>query len=81
MDNTDNMNECMWMIMGSIHESNRVTIAKCFDMMEEKSISKEEMVSIIENAKDELFSIYSEKICSIIDGLDNYCFLSRIIIL
>ena len=25
MDNKENKNECMWMLMGSIHESNRVT--------------------------------------------------------
>ena len=40
MDNKENKNECMWMLMGSIHESDRVTVAKCLDMMEEKDISK-----------------------------------------
>ena len=70
MDNKNNMDECMWMIMGSIHESDRITVAKCLDMMEEKGISKKEMISIIENAKVELF----QKICSVIDGLDNYQF-------
>mgnify|MGYP000995592546 CR=1 FL=1 len=39
MDNKNNMDECMWMIMGSIHESDRITVAKCLDMMEEKGIS------------------------------------------
>ena len=48
MDNKNNMDECMWMIMGSIHESDRITVAKCLDMMEEKGISKKEMISIIE---------------------------------
>ena len=38
MDNKNNMDECMWMIMGSIHESDRITVAKCLDMMEEKGI-------------------------------------------
>ena len=47
MNNKENKNECMWMLMGSIHESNRVTVAKCLDMMEEKDISKEEMISNI----------------------------------
>ena len=28
MDNKNNMDECMWMIMGSIHESDRITVAK-----------------------------------------------------
>ena len=70
MDNKNNMDECMWMIMGSIHESDRITVAKCLDMMEEKGISKKEMISIIENAKVELFHVYNEKICSVIDGLD-----------
>ena len=32
------------------------------------------MISIIENAKVELFHVYNEKICSVIDGLDNYQF-------
>lgn len=54
MDNKENKNECMWMLMGSIHESDRVTVAKCLDMMEEKGISKEEMISNIESAKEEL---------------------------
>ena len=67
----DNMNECMWMIMGSIHESKRVTIAKCFDMMEEKNLSKKDMISLIEKTKDELLSIYNEKISSIINGIDS----------
>ena len=62
MDNKNNMDECMWMIMGSIHESDRITVAKCLDMMEEKGISKKEMISIIENAKVELFHVYNEKI-------------------
>ena len=66
----DNMNECMWMIMGSVHESERVTIAKCFDMMEEKNLSKKDMISLIEKTKDELFSVYNEKISSIINGID-----------
>ncbi len=70
MDNKNNMDECMWMI----HESDRITIAKCLDIMEEKGISKKEMISIIENAKVELFHVYNEKICSVIDGLDNYQF-------
>ena len=74
MDNKNNMDEWMWMIMGSIHESDRITVAKCLDMMEEKGISKKEMISIIENAKVELFHVYNEKICSVIDGLDNYQF-------
>ena len=55
MDNKDNMNECMWMLMGSIHESDRVTVAKCLDIMEEKGISKEEMISNMKSAKEELF--------------------------
>ena len=66
MDNKENKNECMWMLMGSIHESNRVTVAKCLDMMEEKDISKEEMISNIESAKEELFTLYNEKINIII---------------
>ena len=70
MDNKENMNECMWMLMGSIHESNRITVAKCLDMMEEKSISKEEMISNIESAKEELFILYNEKINIIIDELE-----------
>ena len=57
MDNKENKNECMWMLMGSIHESDRVTVAKCLDMMEEKDISKEEMISNIESAKEELFTL------------------------
>ena len=59
MDNKENKNECMWMLMGSIHESNRVTVAKCLDMMEEKDISKEE-----------LFTLYNEKINIIINELE-----------
>ena len=59
MDNKENKNECMWMLMGSIHESNRVTVAKCLDMMEEKGISKEE-----------LFTLYNEKINIIINELE-----------
>ena len=43
MDNKNNMDECMWMIMGSIHESDRITIAKCLDIMEEKGKKKKEM--------------------------------------
>lgn len=35
---------------------------------------EKEMISIIENAKVELFHVYNEKICSVIDGLDNYQF-------
>lgn len=70
MNNKDNMNECMWMLMGSIHESNRVTVAKCLDMMEEKGISKEEMISNIESAKEELFILYNEKINLIINELE-----------
>lgn len=70
MDNKDNMNECMWMLMGSMHESNRVTIAKCLDMMEEKGVSNEEMISNIESAKEELFTLYNEKINTIIDELE-----------
>lgn len=70
MNNKDNMNECMWMLMGSIHESNRVTVAKCLDMMEEKDISKEEMISNIESAKEELFILYNEKINIIINELE-----------
>ena len=34
MDNKNNMDECMWMIMGSIHESDRITVAKCLDMQQ-----------------------------------------------
>lgn len=71
MDNKDNINEYMWMLMGSIHESDRVTVAKCFDMMEEKNISKEELISAIEVAKKELFSNYNKKINAIINGMDN----------
>lgn len=71
MDNKDNINECMWMLMGSIHESDRVTIAKCYDMLEEKNISKEEMISIIEIAKKELFSNYNKKINAIINGINS----------
>lgn len=56
--------------MGSIHESNRVTAAKCLDMMEEKDISKEEMISNIESAKEELFILYNEKINIIINELE-----------
>ena len=59
MDNKENKNECMWMLMGSIHESDRVTVAKCLDMMEEKGISKEE-----------LFTLYNEKINIIINELE-----------
>ena len=71
MDNKENnMDECMWMIMGSIHESDRVTVAKCLDMMEEKDISKEEMISNIESAKEELFTLYNEKINIIINELE-----------
>lgn len=70
MDNKENKNECMWMLMGSIHESNRVTAAKCLDMMEEKDISKEEMISNIESAKEELFTLYNEKINIIINELE-----------
>ena len=69
MDNKENKNECMWMLMGSIHESNRVTVAKCLDM-EEKDISKEEMISNIESAKEELFTLYNEKINIIINELE-----------
>jgi len=64
MDNKENKNECMWMLMGSIHESNRVTVAKCLDMMEE------EMISNIESAKEELFTLYNEKINIIINELE-----------
>ena len=70
MDNKENKNECMWMLMGSIHESNLVTVAKCLDMMEEKDISKEEMISNIESAKEELFTLYNEKINIIINELE-----------
>ena len=70
MDNKENKNECMWMLMGSIHESTRVTVAKCLDMMEEKDISKEEMISNIESAKEELFILYNEKINIIINELE-----------
>lgn len=70
MDNKENKNECMWMLMGSIHESNRVTVVKCLDMMEEKDISKEEMISNIESAKEELFTLYNEKINIIINELE-----------
>ncbi len=70
MNNKENMNEYMWMLMGSMHESNRVTIAKCLDIMEEKGISKEEMISNIESAKEELFTLYNEKINTIIDELE-----------
>lgn len=70
MDNKENKNECMWMLMGSIHESDRVTLAKCLDMMEEKDISKEEMISNIESAKEELFTLYNEKINIIINELE-----------
>ena len=59
MDNKENKNECMWMLMGSIHESNRVTVAKCLDMM-----------SNIESAKEELFTLYNEKINIIINELE-----------
>ena len=71
MDNKDNINEYMWLLMGSIHESDRVTVAKCFDMMEEKNVSKEELISAIEVAKKELFSNYNKKINAIINGMDN----------
>ena len=71
MDIKDNINECMWMLMGSIHESDRVTIAKCFDMMEEKNVSKEELISAIEVAKKELFSNYNKKINAIINGMNS----------
>ena len=70
MDNKDNMNECMWMLMGSIHESDRVTVAKCLDIMEEKGISKEEMISNMKSAKEELFILYNEKINIIINELE-----------
>ena len=70
MDNKENKNECMWMLMGSIHESDRVTVAKCLDMMEKKDISKEEMISNIESAKEELFILYNEKINIIINELE-----------
>lgn len=70
MDNKENENECMWMLMGSIHESDRVTEAKCLDMMEEKGISKEEMISNIESAKEELLTLYNEKINIIINELE-----------
>ena len=70
MDNKENKNECMWMLMGSIHESDRVTVAKCLAMMEEKDISKEEMISNIESAKEELFTLYNEKINIIINELE-----------
>lgn len=70
MDNKENKNECMWMLMGSIHESDQVTVAKCLDMMEEKDISKEEMISNIESAKEELFTLYNEKINIIINELE-----------
>lgn len=70
MDNKENKNECMWMLMGSIHESDRVTVTKCLDMMEEKDISKEEMISNIESAKEELFTLYNEKINIIINELE-----------
>lgn len=70
MDNKENMNEYMWILMGSMHESNRVTIAKCLDMMEEKGISKEEMISHIESAKEEIFNLYNEKINIIINELE-----------
>lgn len=71
MDNKDNINEYMWLLMGSIHESDRVTVAKCFDMMEEKNISKEELISAIEVAKKELFSNYNKKIHAIINGMNS----------
>ena len=51
-------------------ENNRVTVAKCLDMMEEKDISKEEMISNIESAKEELFTLYNEKINIIINELE-----------
>lgn len=70
MNNKDNMNECMWMLMGSVHESKRVTVAKCLDMMEEKGISKEEMISNMKSAKEELFILYNEKINIIINELE-----------
>ena len=47
-------------------------------MMEEKDISKEEMISNIESAKEELFTLYNEKI-NIIDGIKKYN-VKRIII-
>ena len=56
--------------MGSIHESNRVTVAKCLDMMEEKGVSKDEMISNLESAKEELFILYNEKINLIINELE-----------
>ena len=40
------------------------------DMMEEKDISKEEMISNIESAKEELFTLYNEKINIIINELE-----------
>ena len=70
MDNKENKNECMWMLMGSIHESDRVTVAKGLDRMAEKDISKEEMISNIESAKEELFILYNEKINIIINELE-----------
>ncbi len=71
MDNKENKNECMWMLMGSVHESDRVTVGtKRLDMMEEKDISKEEMISNIESAKEELFTLYNEKINIIINELE-----------
>lgn len=51
-------------------KSDRVTVAKCLDMMEEKDISKEEMISNIESAKEELFTLYNEKINIIINELE-----------
>ena len=38
--------------------------------MEEKDISKEEMISKIESAKEELFTLYNEKINIIINELE-----------
>ena len=56
--------------LNGYHESDRITVAKCLDMMEEKDISKEEMISNIESAKEELFTLYNEKINIIINELE-----------
>lgn len=61
MDNKNNMDECMWMIMGSIHESDRITVAKCLDMMEEKGISKKEMISIMKMLRLNYFMFTMKK--------------------
>lgn len=55
---------------GKYSESNRITVAKCQDMMEEKGVSKEKMISNIESAKEELFTLYNEKINIIINELE-----------